>query len=320
MEECDLIMKGGITSGVVYPKVITELAAKYRLVNLGGTSAGAIGAGFAAAAEYSRQEGREMQGFDVLDSIPDEISPKLLSLFEPRKQHRKTFRFLLKMTKVGGIKKFFLSIWNIRRVIKSFKKLPTTHYGLCSGISADRQKNLALTDWMNLWLEKAAGRLTDNDDLPEHPLTFGMLEANGIKLRTVTTNLSQRTPVALPDLGASFVKKTDLEQLMPDNVFKYVEGLQDQISSESSFDRNKYFLLPSGDLMPVLMGIRLSLSFPILLAAFPIYRVDYSTRTSLCPDAHKEPSVCWLSDGGITSNFPIHLFDSLLPSRPTFGI
>jgi hypothetical protein len=29
---------------------------------------------------------------------------------------------------------------------------------------------------------------------------------------------------------------------------------------------------------------------------------------------------CWFSDGGITSNFPVHFFDTLLPRRPTFGI
>ncbi len=29
---------------------------------------------------------------------------------------------------------------------------------------------------------------------------------------------------------------------------------------------------------------------------------------------------CWFSDGGLTSNFPIHFFDAPLPSRPTFGI
>ena len=29
-DECDLIMKGGITSGVVFPRAITELATRYR--------------------------------------------------------------------------------------------------------------------------------------------------------------------------------------------------------------------------------------------------------------------------------------------------
>jgi hypothetical protein len=29
---------------------------------------------------------------------------------------------------------------------------------------------------------------------------------------------------------------------------------------------------------------------------------------------------CWFADGGITSNFPVHFFDSLIPTRPTFAI
>ena len=34
--ECDIVMKGGITSGVVYPHAVCELAQTYRLVNVGG--------------------------------------------------------------------------------------------------------------------------------------------------------------------------------------------------------------------------------------------------------------------------------------------
>ncbi|MNJ28190.1 hypothetical protein D3C77_227190 [compost metagenome] len=40
--ECDLIMKGGITSGVVYPLAIVEIAKAFRLRSIGGTSAGAM--------------------------------------------------------------------------------------------------------------------------------------------------------------------------------------------------------------------------------------------------------------------------------------
>lgn len=36
MQECDLVMKGGTTSGVVYPYVITELAKEFRFRNIGG--------------------------------------------------------------------------------------------------------------------------------------------------------------------------------------------------------------------------------------------------------------------------------------------
>src|SRR5256885_10139063 len=55
--ECDLIMEGGITSGIVYPRLIAELSTTYRLRRIGGTSAGAIAAAAAAAAEYGRQHG-----------------------------------------------------------------------------------------------------------------------------------------------------------------------------------------------------------------------------------------------------------------------
>ena len=47
---CDLVMKGGITSGIVYPNAVLALAKQYRLKNIGGTSAGAIAAAVCAAA------------------------------------------------------------------------------------------------------------------------------------------------------------------------------------------------------------------------------------------------------------------------------
>jgi len=47
--ECDIILKGGITSGIVYPSAISTLARHYRLRSIGGTSAGAIAAAAAAA-------------------------------------------------------------------------------------------------------------------------------------------------------------------------------------------------------------------------------------------------------------------------------
>ena len=55
-KQCDLIMKGGVTSGVVYPPAILELAKDYRFRSVGGTSAGAIAAAAAAAAEYGREK------------------------------------------------------------------------------------------------------------------------------------------------------------------------------------------------------------------------------------------------------------------------
>ena len=42
---CDLVMKGGITSGIVYPNAALALARDYRFKNIGGTSAW-VSAGF----------------------------------------------------------------------------------------------------------------------------------------------------------------------------------------------------------------------------------------------------------------------------------
>ncbi len=46
---CDVVMKGGITSGIVYPPAVCELAQDYRFECVGGTSAGAIAAGRSVA-------------------------------------------------------------------------------------------------------------------------------------------------------------------------------------------------------------------------------------------------------------------------------
>lgn len=48
---CDIVMKGGITSGIVYPRAVSELAKSFHFKNIGGTSAGAIAAAATAAAE-----------------------------------------------------------------------------------------------------------------------------------------------------------------------------------------------------------------------------------------------------------------------------
>ena len=81
-QECDIIMKGGITSGVVYPLAVVELAKTYRLRNIGGTSAGAIAAALAAAAEHGRDDPRA-GGFPKLAELPGFLAGHLTGLFQP---------------------------------------------------------------------------------------------------------------------------------------------------------------------------------------------------------------------------------------------
>src|ERR1700759_431832 len=86
---CDVVMKGGITSGVVYPKAICALADHYRFRNVGGTSAGAIAAAATAAAEYGRD--RDGKGFAELETLPDFLGGEghLIGLFQPQPSTRR---------------------------------------------------------------------------------------------------------------------------------------------------------------------------------------------------------------------------------------
>lgn len=96
--EADLVMKGGISSGLVYPLAASRLATRYRLRSVGGASAGAIAAGLTAAAEYRRQNPRPSSGandggagFQRLTEIPDVMGTKLSSLFVPSAKLRRAY-------------------------------------------------------------------------------------------------------------------------------------------------------------------------------------------------------------------------------------
>ena len=81
--------------------------------------------------------------------------------------------------------------------------------------------------------------------------------------------------------------------------------------------------LPDAADLPVIVATRMSLSFPLLIAAVPLWSVSYRKRAP--DDAAQPPGApqyekLWFSDGGLASNFPVHLFDAPLPGRPTFAI
>src|SRR5688572_21343098 len=92
--ECDIVMKGGITSGIVYPLAVVELARSYRFRQVGGASAGAIAAGAAAAAERGR--GVPGAGFGRLATLPLRLSQNdtLFKLFQPHESTRAVFETL----------------------------------------------------------------------------------------------------------------------------------------------------------------------------------------------------------------------------------
>jgi predicted acylesterase/phospholipase RssA len=65
LRKCDIVIQGGVTSGIVYPGLVCKLAEYYQFQQIGGTSAGAIAAALTAAAEYSRRKGKANAFEDV---------------------------------------------------------------------------------------------------------------------------------------------------------------------------------------------------------------------------------------------------------------
>jgi hypothetical protein len=61
----------------------------------------------------------------------------------------------------------------------------------------------------------------------------------------------------------------------------------------------------------------MSLSFPGLISAVPLWTRDF---TLIEEDERNKLRRCLFTDGGLSSNFPIHFFDHLLPNSPTFAI
>src|SRR4051812_21102764 len=104
--ECDIVMRGGITSGVVYPGVVAARARRYRFRSIGGTSAGAIAAAVVAAAEHS--PGRA--GFSEVVGLPAELGEErdgralLRRLFQPEPENRRLFAALLGFLERGKLR------------------------------------------------------------------------------------------------------------------------------------------------------------------------------------------------------------------------
>lgn len=323
MKECDLVMKGGITSGIVYPKAIHEIHREYKLKQIGGTSAGAIAAALAGAAEYARDD----LGFLKLNELPEEFNNGLKGFFHPHKVHRKLFNKALDIketdkkqrSKWWWTKTFAWGVFNFFSIKKSLKSLDKTHFGMCPGTNTSPIKN-DLINWLNYQLEFISNRIESNAQKsvsPGHePITFGDLAKKGITLRLVSTNLSKAIPLSLPNISDEyFLSFDDLDWLVPENVKIWL------IVNHTS-QRKGYVKIPTGNDLPIILALRMSLSFPMLFSAIPAYTVDNSLRKEyegLTQD-EKPMVVNYFSDGGISSNFPIHYFDSVLPTRPTFGI
>jgi predicted acylesterase/phospholipase RssA len=389
---CDLVMKGGITSGVVYPLAILELARSYRFKNIGGTSAGAIAGVVTAAAEYRRRHGSSA-GFDALRALPEQLGApvgdrsRLLSLFQPDASTQRLFRALLAALNkpttgqrwlgvliglvsayasvamagaaAGALLAWLLvprfhartlivmlllaAIGALAAVVLSVYRdithgLVPNGYGLCHGGPGAPGAPPALAPWLHELIQITAGR--DPHDDP--PLTFedlwnapgfpppwlqGVVRSpvRSINLQVFTTNLTHGRPYHLPMDDASsrlFFKARELEKYFPAEVVQHMVKNSQPYRAVSPTDPDPSKVdaelreLPGGQL-PIVVAARLSLSFPVLISALPLWAIDHDRARARGERAIRR---CWFSDGGICSNFPIHLFDGFVPMWPTFGI
>ncbi len=392
--ECDLVMKGGITSGVVYPGALVEFSRSYRFRGMGGASAGAIGAAFGAAAEHGRAAG----GFAKLSKLPQELGDGALGkLFQPQDGTRPLMRLLnawldsrsiiatlrtatatfpvaallgalsglacivvgvasggfagwvlavvgLGLLLLGWLAGLGVGVW---RVVT--RALPQNFFGICRGVGTAEQPGF--TDWLATRIDLCAGLAPGSP-----PLTFGDLwgseredEERQIDLRMVTTCLTMGRPFELPMESRTFFYDPAVwRTLFPAYVVEALEAAtpappasgpitldSDWEDSVAAHHEPPLRRLPEARLLPVVVATRLSLSFPVLISAMPMWTIDRrdpanreaveafrkAKKDKTTPPSSGLPFVpVWFSDGGLCSNFPVHLFDAPLSTRPTFAI
>lgn len=392
--ECDIVMAGGVTSGIVYPGAVAAIARRFVFRSIGGTSVGALAAAVTAAAEFGRQTKKNPASFDALAGLHEELATKMsdghtrlfhlftanrgtaallaivLPFFSGRSKSGKLMGFiratltrwpvllsviialvaglvpaaalfhdrhiglaivvgastlgLLLLLWSGTVIAMFLLVW--------YPALRKNFYGICvaksppQGTPGEDAKYERLTTWMHQKIQAMAGMPVDGP-----PLTFGNLwtasdrhhkedlssQPRQVDLAMITSDISRNRMTQLPfvDFPTPLYVEIDvLRAFFPDSVVEWMSRHHAPPQDEVSYDK-PHIRLPRPQDLPVIVATRMSLSFPILMSAIPLLTPDYPARVGRGPTPLRR---VWFSDGGLVSNFPIHFFDSPMPSRPTF--
>jgi predicted acylesterase/phospholipase RssA len=224
-------------------------------------------------------------------------------------------------------------------------------FGLCTGLHADPgAPHPPLTVWLHRLIQDTAGRGEDDDPLtfadlagapgsPRETLGDGTTQGTrSIDLRMFTANITHGRPYLLP-LGADdpqlYFRPAEMRRLFPATIVEHMKRCSSPVREDVQIaeprraewsarsrsaaageddDEQRLWPLPT-ERLPIVVAARMSVSFPVLFSAVPLWARDESATQGEAPFRR-----CLFSDGGLCSNFPIHLFDSLVPAWPTFGI
>ena len=201
------------------------------------------------------------------------------------------------------------------------KGIPDNDFGLCPGKTQPGNSNPGLSDWLADLIDEIAGR----DPKKDPPLTFGDLSpaeqagapGHKITLRMMTTNLTLRRPYSLPFNEKIYAfRLADFERLFPARITSYLAAHCEKVDDPTG-EYGDLYKFPEPENLPVIVATRMSLSFPLLFCAVPLYARDF-TFASEAERAKWRKNL--FSDGGLSNNFPIQFFDRMLPNSPTFGI
>ena len=221
--------------------------------------------------------------------------------------------------------------------------LVKNHYGMCTGMRPNHipAERPSLIEWLHKGVQAAAGKPLDE------PLTFGDLwnvrggppvadlpparrrKSRSIDLRMITTNITHGRPYEFPvdeDAPPIFFKRSELRRFFPQTVIGHL--LRHSLTYAEARAQHpdlpdplvqpgvEHLRLLPREQLPVVVAARLSLSFPFLFSAVPLWELDREAEDTAAWRVRR----CRFSDGGICSNFPIHMFDAAVPEWPTFGI
>jgi predicted acylesterase/phospholipase RssA len=354
LRDCDIVMKGGVTSAVVYVGAVVELARSYRFRSIGGTSSGAIAAAFTAAAEYRRQRDGLEGLAEPLAGVADQLTTPGFQerIFQAAPPMRPLMRVFLAAVKQGrprtltgiaivaalvrgrwlaaiGPAAIGIGLWTLfatqgwlSLVLALALAVPVLLITVCVGVVASAGA-LALSVKRFL-----------NDPRHGFGICSGMPE--GSRHLAVTDWMHQ----AIQD-AAGLPPSRPLTFRDLDEMGIAVEMLCTDVSCgmpvRLPLARNHGYHFRVDDLRhlfpdAVLEHVRCHAGkadarglrsvpaedLPIVVAARLSLSFPVLISAVRLYDASGREH--WISDGGIGSNFPIHFFDRWQPTRPTFGL